>query len=482
MKKVKRIISLFLVAVMAMGLMAGCGNNEEKPVTLTWYFLGDTAQSGNAEVYKTASDMVYEKLGFYVDFKPFDYSTYAQKIQMVIAGGEDWDICWTSNWSNDYASNVANGAFAEIDELLNEAPALRDSIDSKIWEGTKIGGKLYGIPVQQIMARRANLEIPTVFYEKYNDTLQNVETYTDMDAFMKAYGKDYPNHGTVNFNLQNLNYDWNFDDIVSTGFPAVVAFEDDSERIEVFNQYETETYRNAVVLRREWTKNGYTRKGSDGNAQASSKKPEDEPFVVNSYSPGYEIERAMQTGYPVTSLFVSDAYLSSAGINATLHGINKRSKHKVEAIKFLEYVNTDKDIINLLVYGIEGKHYEKIDENTVRRIENSGYRADDWVMGNVFNTYVLEGQPEDKHVLTKEINDTAKASRLLGFVPNLDPIKVEIANCKSVLNEYTETLEGGFAEDPIAYLDEMNAKFKTAGVDKVIAELQSQIDAWQATK
>ncbi len=484
MKKAKRLLALLLVAVMAMGVLAGCGGNnaEDDVVTLTWYILGDTTLPDNEEVYQVASDMVYEDLGFRVNIKPIDSGSYNDKIKMIIAGGEDWDICWTSNWLNDYASNVASGAYMEIDELLNEAPALRDSINEKIWEGTKIGGKLYGVPVQQIMARNAAISMPLEFWEKYNDTLKGVDSYADMGEYLKAYSADYPNTGKVDMNWQNLCYDLGFDEIIGVAVPGAVSLEGDPNDIKVFNQFDTDILREIAVKRREWTVNGYTRKGTDGNASGSNSKPEEEPFIIDCYKPGYEIMREASTKYPVKVFTISDSYLTSAGINATLHAINSMSKHPVEAIKFLEYANTTPEFVNLLVYGIEGKHYEKVDDVTVRRIENSGYQNNDWCIANVFNTYVMEGQPADAHAQTKALNDNAKKSKLLGFTPDLEPIKVEIANCKSVKSEYFSQISEGLAADPIAHLAEMNEKFKTAGVDKIIAELQRQIDEWLKTK
>lgn len=482
MKKVKRLLSLLMAAVMAMGILAGCGEPKDGDVTLTWYILGDTTLPDNNEVFALASDMVYEKLGFRVNIKPIDSASYNEKIKMIIAGGEDYDICWTSNWMNDYATNVANGAFLEIDELLNEVPTLRDSIDEKIWKGTEINGKRYGVPVQQIMARNSAISMPLEFWEKYNDTLQNVETYADMNAFMQKFGTDYPNTARIVFNWQNLCYDMGIDEIVGVGIPGAVALEGDADEIKVFNQYDTDEFRELVKLRREWTEKGYSRKGTDGNASGANKKPEEEPWVVDCYKPGYEVMREASVKYPVKVFTISDNYLTSAGINATLHAINSRSKHPAEAMKLLEYINTDADIVNLLVYGIEGKHYEKVDDVTVRRFDNAGYKNNDWCIGNVFNTYVMEGQPADAHAQTKAMNDNAKTSKLLGFTLNVDPIKLEVANCKSVTSEYMPQLDEGLAADPIAHLAEMNEKLKTAGVDKIIAELQSQIDAWLAAK
>ncbi len=511
MKNVKKIIAILCVSAMVVGTMVACGSNKpankEEPeptkivesstndvsndkqnekkedITLKWYFLGDTTRVGNEEVFDLASDMVYEKLGFHVDFMPIDYSSYNDKIQMIIAGGEDYDICWTSNWKNDYATNVANGAFLKLDDLLDEVPALKESMTEGIWNGTIVNGGIYGVPVQQIMARSACLRIPEVLYEKYEATLEGVDSFVELGDFMAAYGADYPDTGKVSFNWGNLSYSYGIEEPLGTLIPGAVMYEGPEDEITVFNQFATDEFRDLVMTRREWTEKGYTLKGSDGDNGGVSPEstPEGMPVAVDAYKPGFEAELSASLGYPVKAIRISDPYLSAGGVQATMHAINAQSKHPIEALQFLEYVNTDSEIANLLVYGIEGKHYVKLDENTVKRVENTEYSNESWIIGNVFNTYLVEGQADDAWTQTKEINDTAKQSRLMGFAVDTEPIKLQIANCKSVIDEYIGRLDEGTGDSAVL-LDEMLKKLEAAGVNDIIEGLQSQIDAWLTTK
>ena len=117
----------------------------------------------------------------------------------------------------------------------------------------------------------------------------------------------------------------------------------------------------------------------------------------------------------------------------------------------------------------------------LRLIEGSGYApAANWAFGDTFNAYVLEGQPADANAKTAEINNSAMASTILGFVFDTEPVKSEIASVSKVVQEY-EGLLGG--ELPV---EETNAEFveklKIAGIDTVIAEMQRQVDAFMASK
>ena len=79
------------------------------------------------------------------------------------------------------------------------------------------------------------------------------------------------------------------------------------------------------------------------------------------------------------------------------------------------------------------------------------------------------------------MNASAVTSSVLGFSFNPEPVKTELAQCASVVNEYYVPLFTG-SVDPDAVLPPFLDKLRNAGADKVIAEMQKQIDAWKATR
>jgi len=68
-------------------------------------------------------------------------------------------------------------------------------------------------------------------------------------------------------------------------------------------------------------------------------------------------------------------------------------------MRFLNLLNTDPYVKNLIVHGVEGKHYNKVDGNTVEPIAGSGYSlyAKTWAIGNVFLDYILSTEDPTKH-------------------------------------------------------------------------------------
>lgn len=81
----------------------------------------------------------------------------------------------------------------------------------------------------------------------------------------------------------------------------------------------------------------------------------------------------------------------------------------------------------------------------------------------------------------KEFNDASKAAPSLGFDFNIEPVKAEVADFRSILDEFGKALYTG-SVDPDVYVSKLLKKLDAAGVDRVIEEMQRQVDAWKQTK
>ncbi|HAA25383.1 MAG TPA: ABC transporter substrate-binding protein, partial [Ruminiclostridium sp.] len=108
---------------------------------------------------------------------------------------------------------------------------------------------------------------------------------------------------------------------------------------------------------------------------------------------------------------------------------------------------------------------------------NMGY-----AMGNQFLSPLWRGEQPDLWEQMKKDNDTALRSKALGFTFNSENVKTELAAVNSVRSQYRMLIECGLADPDSGIIEEYVAKMKEAGVDKIIAEKQAQLDAWLAKK
>ena len=82
---------------------------------------------------------------------------------------------------------------------------------------------------------------------------------------------------------------------------------------------------------------------------------------------------------------------------------------------------------------------------------------------------------------TKELNNTAEQSKLLGFSFDSENVKSEVSQVTSVITEY-DSLLGTGTVDPDTMYQEFIDKLKSAGIDNLIAEVQTQVDTWLENK
>jgi putative aldouronate transport system substrate-binding protein len=197
--------------------------------------------------------------------------------------------------------------------------------------------------------------------------------------------------------------------------------------------------------------------------------------------PGNETEMYTRYGFEFVTISLSQSWLTTSGITATIAAVSRQSRNPETAVRFLNMVNTDKALYTLITRGIEGRHYRKIDSNYIEFIPNSGYAPNgDWMYGSVFNSYLIPGQDLTVWEDTVKVNNSAAPSPLIGFVLDPTPIQTEIANVTAVWEEYKGLGDGSadFDRTYPAYL----AANKAAGMDRVITEIQRQVDEWKKTK
>lgn len=184
---VKRALAVSLAAAMTAGMLSGCGKktetNEkgEEVVELVWYQVGD-AQKDAPDVIEKVNEYTEEKIGVKIKVNNVAWGDYNQKMQVVINTGDDWDMCFTCSWANDYLQNAQKGAFLELDDLLKEeGKEIYDTIDERFWEAAKVGGKTYGVPSEKEIGSCPMWVFTKEYVDKYNIPYEEIETLEDLE-------------------------------------------------------------------------------------------------------------------------------------------------------------------------------------------------------------------------------------------------------------------------------------------------------------
>lgn len=510
MKRSLKVLSLGIVLVMVLSLMlAGCGSGEtntddtktsvtastevtqtevaptESPtaklVELNWYYTG-FPQGDQDIVFAELNKTIKEKINATVKFNLIDFGSWENKAKLLINSQEPYDLIWTSNWSNNYALNVATGAFQPLDELLDKyAPNLKASVPEKVWNAVKVDGKIYGAVNYQTVTSTEGVMFKKELVDKYKFDINGIKKFQDFTPIFETIKKNEKGkYGCLGFGFAEVSKYYGYEIVNSA---AAVKLSDDS--LKLVNYYETPEFKELLSLNREWYKKGYIplSAGTMIDFIAEIKSGKYLCAIEGNHKPGGDADNQGRYGFPATSIQISQPLLTAGNATATLTAISKTSNNPERAMMLLELMNTDKKLFNTMVFGIDRTHFTKVSDNAIEPIKDSKYNNSGfaWMYGNQFNAYTLPGQDADVWEQTKKLNEESKPSNVLGFTFNPEAVKTEAANIDALQREYGPIFSSG-AKDPEKVLPEFLEKMEKAGLQKVIDETQKQLDTWKASK
>jgi putative aldouronate transport system substrate-binding protein len=245
-------------------------------------------------------------------------------------------------------------------------------------------------------------------------------------------------------------------------------------------------YLNALKVTRDYFLKGYVNKDA-ATSQTSSLDAYKTGNVFSTVEPlkpgkAEEIASATALDGKLAQITLTGKTVATSETTGAMLAISTTSKNPERALMLINLLHTDQEIINLLNFGIEGTHYTR-SGNVMTQTDKSGQYAPGvaWELGNQFLNYVWSTEAPDKWEQFKKFNEGATSSPALGFTFDSEPVKSEVGALANVLREYQKALETGSVD-----LDEMLPKYiaaqKSAGLDKVIAEKQKQLDEFLASQ
>ena len=481
MKAKHTILAVVMIGMMLSSLTAcssdGQKNGNSDGPTLTWYVPKENPTDKQL-VMDAVNKITEEKIGARLDIQFVDAGAYDDRMTMLYASGQEMDLCFVSNWTNNVLTAVQKGALAEMDELIDQnAPQLREVIPQYLFDATKINGKIYGIPNQQVLFRQQCLVIFNDLAEKYHFDASSVKTLDDLEPYLQTIKENEPSLYPFARTTSSVFINENFESIPPECGARIRVDTPKGEYVKVELIEDTPEYKEAVKKMNDWYAKGYIRQDINSVLNVDSEVLAGKYAVTDTvYKPGIEAEWKAKTGRESTFIPIGEAFLPANAGMATMTAISRTSKNKEKAIQMLELVQTDKELFNLIAFGIEGKHYNRIDEQYIEPIAESGYNLNAaWMFGNQFNAYLTVGQEPDVWEKTKQMNDTAIPSPISGFILDTEPIKTELSQISTVRNEYA-SVDNGTEND--AMYNEMVSKLEEAGQRKVIEEIQRQLDAY----
>ncbi|WP_020619850.1 ABC transporter substrate-binding protein [Paenibacillus daejeonensis] len=473
----------------------GAEAEELEPYEVSIVYFG-TPQRDDALVEEKINEYLKEKINTTVDLRPIASSEYKQKTELMLNTGEAVDLMFTASWLG-FTSNVTKGAFLELDELLDQhGQGIKETIHPLYLEAPRYKGKLYAVPTNKEITQGLSLTYRKDIVDKYSIPIEDINTMDDLEPWFELLKEKEPQLilNYVAGGGDNLMYETksNYRPIGPTPEKMTLFLYDytstgDVEVKSVLDPEIVDINKKEYELYRKYYEKGYINSdAATTTTNVSDLRKQGKIWMQRAvWKPGADIELKIATDnqYDFVSHVVEEPIVTTDLATGSMMSIARTSKNPERAMMVLNYLHTDPYLINLIVNGIEDQHYKKVGDNRIEPIADSGYGSTAlfWVIGNQLLNYLKPGQPDDLYTGWQEFNDNATRSPLLGFVFDDASVKNELSQLVAIINEY-KTISSGAIPNPSQLIDERNTKFKAAGIEKVQAEVQKQIDAWFAEK
>lgn len=487
----KKLVTLFLALLMMLSAlpMVSASASDLEPVTLKFIFFADK-KAATDEVWAAIADKYRDVLNcdFDVQFIPAD--DYKQKLLLMAGAGEEWDMNFDGNWLG-YYQMIAMDAYMDLTELLPEyAPDLYAAYqESGALEAATYQGKIVALPWTMVMNNRQLFQWRGDLAEEAGIEIDKdaIETFDDVYDILVKLNEAYPDRYTIEASsLDTMKIKYNLIDI---GNNLVIDLTDDTHTVVPLEQ--TEAYMEYAKFGEKLQNDGLIWKDvlndkTDHNALIDQGK------LISKWGT-FEFARSKRA-WVEDGAYWDYAFLYEDGLSANrtplanLAAISATSQNPERVLMFMNLLQTDQELYDMVHYGILGTTYELDGEEAVypegMTIANSNYM--DWQGRWAYwkpqfmrpdATYGKDFWKQEEENAYSNPNNVV--SPYDGFSFNAEDVSIEVSQRDQVHTDANKLIEVGLAGDAEAAVNKL-IEDQRANAEIIIAEAQRQIDEYMA--
>ncbi|MBM7568243.1 DUF3502 domain-containing protein [Paenibacillus sacheonensis] len=479
------------------------GIDTSKFETINYVVLGDKPKNGQLEkVMEKVNAILKEKVNAELQFKWVEWADWQTKYNLLLASGEPLDLItigtdWLDTWGN-----AQRGAFLPLNDLLEKyAPQTFSEIPQEDWDQSKFKDDIvlipedhytqwvnHGIYYRGDWAKEFGITQPITDFETLGKYFQGIK---DNKKDVVPWDTNGTN-GTLYAGFEAAYTD-NIDLPIGTGYAGVFTGKSYDERYTVDSPIFNDKFIDFAKMMKEWADKGFWRedvlnyKGDTRNELKAGQTGADAHHTQTFKGLRVDMDKA-QPGSELQMFSYSDTRGNLISMPITHGGtsVGAHSKHPERALMVYDLIRSDKELYQLINYGLEGVQYEIKDGVRTRPAAyddaKDGFYTDFWG-GRVDKNEIPSDTDWSEIGTIYEKYDQIKKPFPYGkFVFDKTTVDPEMTAISQVVGEQMPAILYGKAGDPEKAVQALRDKLKSAGFDKVKAEIQKQLDAFKASE
>jgi len=474
-----------------------------EPLILKYYWPCSPQQAeAQASVQEAVDRYLTAKINTRLELNPVDWGTWFDKYPVILASGEQADIMFSACWSG-YVAEAGRNSFLELSDLLAQyGQGIIGSLAPEFLKAATIRGKLFAIPQNKDAAQGYALYLQRDIVEKAGVKPENIKALDDLEPILE-YVRDYeksliPLATTLDAGAMYVCTRAGFADGIGDfskyegGYDqwgSVVVYDKINGKFVSLDPSVSEVWMAYGKLMNRFGKKGFFMKDILTNKSVNAGKLWAEGktwFTTSSDVPG-QLE-AIRNSVKKDILMVPmlPSVMNTNSLTGSLTAIPRSAISPTRSMMVINLMHKEKELVNLLVNGVEGKNYIKSGENTMELPAGAATKADTgwdpaswWLVGNAFLNYVWDTDLPDRWARMREYNAKSSVSPIVGFNFDSSSVKSEMAATTNVFEQYKRLIFTG-SGDTEKYVTMMFQKMKDAGLDKIVTEYNVQLAEWKA--
>ena len=513
--KVKKLLALLITATLTGSILTGCGAGSSstaeqtqpaaeetqagdvavsetpvpgeldtsKEVALSMYIISDRP-AGQDVVDENLNRLLKEKLNCTLKINWIGWGEFTNKYPLLFTSGEEFDLAYASStWLNAF-SMARKGAFMNLDELWPAyAPQnfARQSDYAK--ELATVDGHYYLIPTL-LGTYSAYGPIYRTDILEGTDWDGKMETFEDIEEYCDLVKELHPEIEPLD--QYSMAPEWSYVFWMNLGYntPSSMRylwFDVTEDHPQIKTYYDLPETKEFLEMMKRWSDKGFFSKSALSDTDSTklqNGKAALKIHNVDSYN-GVVVAHP-EWGFRYSNF---NKHVSHIPFTTDSVVIPNTSKNPERAMALWELITNDQEVYDAFYYGVLGETYNLNDKGEFEITDMNLYSTSAmWAARTPEFNRSQVGSADDYDSLRQgfeeEIATDQNSERFGALSIDTSSFETELSSVTNVWQQYWWPLELGYTNDIDASLAEYEKMMKNAGVDKMIEEIQKQLDAY----